>query len=106
DIVAKNRGPLLTEDPPVRGLSADELDAMRKEGALVLDTRPPETFGASHIPGSLNVDLNGGQFGTRAAWIIPPPIPVVLVLERPEDLDVAVLGLRSTGQDHRVGYLI
>jgi glyoxylase-like metal-dependent hydrolase (beta-lactamase superfamily II)/rhodanese-related sulfurtransferase len=105
-IVAKNRGPLLAEDRPVRGLNADEVDAMRKEGAVVLDARTPAAFGASHIPGALNIDLDGGQFGTRAAWVIPPEANIVLVLERPEDLDRAVLALVSTGQDHVVGYLV
>ena len=59
------------------------VEAMRRGGAVVLDTRSPEAFGGGHIPGVLNVDLQGGQFGTRAAWLLPPDKPVILVLEGP-----------------------
>jgi hydroxyacylglutathione hydrolase len=79
---------------------------MRKEGAIVLDTRSPEAFGGGHIPGAINVDLFGGQFGTRAAWLIAPETPVVLVLEAPHDLHGAVAALISTGQDCIVGHLL
>jgi hydroxyacylglutathione hydrolase len=105
-IVAKNQGPFLTEDPKLRPLSADEVDAMRKEGAIMLDTRSPEAFGGGHIPGAINVDLQGGQFGTRSAWLISPGKPVVLVLETHEDLHGAVAALVSTGQDSIVGHLL
>ena len=105
-IVAKNTGPLLTEDPVVRGMSADEVDALRRQGAIILDTRSPEAFGGSHIPGSFNVDLNGGQFGTRSAWLIAPDKVVILVLESANDLGSAVSSLVATGQDRIEGYLI
>ncbi|MFL5732755.1 MAG: rhodanese-like domain-containing protein [Chloroflexia bacterium] len=106
DIVAKNRGPFLTSDPQLHALTADELDAMRKDGAIVLDTRSPEAFGGGHIPGALNVDLNGGQFASQAAWLLAPDTPVVLVLESHEDLHSAVASLISTGQDLIVGHLL
>ena len=48
-IVEKNRGPLITEDPPVKAMSADDVQAIRKEGAIVLDTRSPKAFAASHV---------------------------------------------------------
>src|SRR5439155_15892833 len=65
----------------------------------------PEAFGGGHIPGVLNVHLQGGQFGTRAAWLLPPEKPVILVLEDPGDLAEATLSLVSTGQDNVMGYL-
>jgi hydroxyacylglutathione hydrolase len=105
DIVAKNRGPFLTEDPQLRAFSADEVDALRKQGAIILDTRSPDAFSGGHIPGALNVDLNGGQFGTRAAWLLTPGTPVVLVLESAEDLHAAASALIATGQDCIVGHL-
>ena len=105
-IVEKNRGPFLTDDPAVRPLSADEAEAMRRRGAIILDTRSPVAFAAGHIPGALNVDLNGGQFGTRSAWIIPMGKPVVLVLESNSDLQAAVSALVATGQEGVEGYLL
>jgi glyoxylase-like metal-dependent hydrolase (beta-lactamase superfamily II)/rhodanese-related sulfurtransferase len=105
-IVEKNRGPFLTEDIIAVPMSADEVDIMKKGGALILDIRSPEGFGGGHIPGALNVDLNGGQFATRASWLIPEDTPVVLVLESPHDLDTAVEALSMVGQDGVAGYLL
>jgi glyoxylase-like metal-dependent hydrolase (beta-lactamase superfamily II)/rhodanese-related sulfurtransferase len=104
-IVEKNRGPFLSEDPQPRPFSADEVDAMRRQGALLLDARSPESFGEGHIPGALNVHLQGGQFGTRAAWVIPPGTPILLVLETDADVRAAVSSLVATGQEHIAGYL-
>lgn len=105
-IVQKNRGPLISEDPIIKAMSADEVEGMRKRGAIVLDTRSPDSFGASHIPGALNVHLRGGQFGTRAAWVITPDTPVVLVLENPDELHDAASALVATGQERVEGYLM
>jgi len=40
-------------------LSVDELNAARKEGAVVLDGRAPEVFASGHVRGSVNVPLDG-----------------------------------------------
>lgn len=105
-IVEKNRGPFLTEDALVRALTADEVDALRKEGAFVLDTREPDAFGGGHIPGAINVDLHGGQFATRASWVIPEGVPVVLVLGAPGDLKQAMSLLEAVGQGSVRGHLL
>src|SRR5688572_7159511 len=104
-IVAMNRGRFLSKEPEVRALSIDEFEEHRGRGALVLDTRSPEAFGSGHIPGAINVDMRGGQFGTRASWIIPEETPVVLVLARFEDVEEASSGLAAVGQFGVVGYL-
>lgn len=105
-IVEKNRGPFLTDDLVVRALTADDVEQMRKDGALVLDTRGSDAFGAGHIPGALNVDLHAGQFATRASWVLPPDKPVLLVLETPDDLKKAVANLEAVGQEGVRGYLL
>lgn len=104
-IVAKNRGPFVTEARTPRPMSADEVDTMRRREAIIIDTRTPEEFGEGHIPGALSVDLRGGQFGTRAAWLIEPDRPVILVLGPTGDLEEAVSSLVATGQDYIDGYL-
>jgi hydroxyacylglutathione hydrolase len=104
-IVAKNRGPFITEQKNPRAMSADEVDALRRGGVLILDARSPRRFSEGHIPGALNVDLHGGQFGTRVAWLIPPDVPVILVLKKDEDIAEATSGLVATGQDRIEGYL-
>lgn len=105
-IVEKNRGPFLKDDAVVRPLTADEVDSSRKEGAFVLDTREPDAFGGGHIPGAINVHLHGGQFATRASWVIPEEVAVVLVLDTPEELKKATRLLESVGQTGVKGYLL
>ncbi len=105
-IVAKNRGPFFTEEILAVPMSADEADTMSKGGALLLDTRSPEAFGGGHAPGALNVDLNGGQFATRASWLIPEKTPVILVLESPDDLSLVLEAMSMVGQESIVGYLL
>lgn len=105
-IVAKNRGPLITDEIVAVPMSADEVDTMKRGGALVLDTRSPEAFGGGHIPGALNADLYGGQFATRASWLIPENTPVVLVVETPGDLDTTLEALSMVGQEGIAGYLL
>ncbi len=105
-IVEKNRGPFITDEHEVRPMSADEIEAMRRQGCIVLDTRSPEAFGGGHIPGAINVDLHDGQFATRASWVIKPGVPVVLVPETLDDLQAAVSSLAATGQDDIEGYLL
>ncbi len=105
-IVEKNRGPFSTEDLFVRPLTADEVEQMRKEGAMALDARDPDAFGGGHIPGAINVDLRGGQFATRASWVIAGERPVLLVLETPDDLKRAVANLEAAGQSSIKGYLL
>jgi glyoxylase-like metal-dependent hydrolase (beta-lactamase superfamily II)/rhodanese-related sulfurtransferase len=105
-IVAKNMGPFLTEEILAVPMSADEVDAMKRGGALLLDTRSPEAFGGGHAPGALNVDLHGGQFATRASWIIPEKTPVILVLESQGDLPGALEAMSMVGQEGIVGYLL
>jgi glyoxylase-like metal-dependent hydrolase (beta-lactamase superfamily II)/rhodanese-related sulfurtransferase len=105
-IVARNRGPFLTEEILAVPMGADDVEAMKRGGALLLDTRSPEAFGGGHVPGALNVDLHGGQFATRASWMIPEKTPVILVLESQGDLEDALEAMSMVGQDGIVGYLL
>lgn len=105
-IVEKNRGPFLTDDAVVRPLTADEVDSLRKDGAFVLDTRDPDAFGGGHIPGAINVHLHGGQFATRASWVIPENVPVILVQDTAGDLKQAMSLLEAVGQGNIKGHLL
>jgi rhodanese-related sulfurtransferase len=58
------------------------------------------------VPGALNVDLNGGQFATRASWIIPEDSPVILVLESSNELADVLELMSMVGQEGIVSYLL
>lgn len=105
-IVARNRGPFYTDELEVRPFSLDELDALRRASASVLDTRSSAAFGGGHIPGALNVDLHKDQFATRASWVLPPDKDTVLILPSEDDLARAVSSLAAVGQTVVKGYLM
>jgi glyoxylase-like metal-dependent hydrolase (beta-lactamase superfamily II)/rhodanese-related sulfurtransferase len=103
-IVAKNRGlmPLAAAKP--RPCSAREAQAAIAGGAVVLDLREVGDFGDGHVPGALNVWIDGPQFAERVAGLIPPGSPVLL-LGAPSDVDRAVAALARVGVDDVVGVL-
>ncbi len=105
-IVARNRGPFYTQELEALPFSLDEVDAMRRDHAIVLDTRSSAAFGGGHIPGALNVDLHKDQFATRASWVLPPDKDVVLVLPSEDDLARAISSLSAVGQTVVKGYLL
>ncbi|PXY22632.1 MBL fold metallo-hydrolase [Prauserella muralis] len=82
-------------EPPA--LRPDDVAVAVEDGALVLDTRSPEAFGASHLPGAVNVGL-GSSFATWAGTALPADADVVLVLDRDADL------WEATWQLLRIGY--
>jgi rhodanese-related sulfurtransferase/glyoxylase-like metal-dependent hydrolase (beta-lactamase superfamily II) len=104
-IVARNRGPLLTADPPVPQLTPDDVVRHLRAGAQVLDTRAPATFGSGHIPTALNVSLHGDAFPTRAAWVLDDRRPYLLVLDHAGEESEAVNALLAVGLDRLAGVL-
>jgi hydroxyacylglutathione hydrolase len=68
--------------PGPTAVPLDELRRLLVGGAVVVDLRPPESFAAGHIPGSLSIPA-GSSFGTWLGWVIDLDRPVVFVL--PED---------------------
>jgi hydroxyacylglutathione hydrolase len=96
-------GPLgVLPEPPALPVNAfvEQQDA----GALVLDARAPEAFGGGHVPGALNVGV-GSAFATWAGTVLPDQAPVLLVLDRPEDLEEATWQLLRIGYSLPRGWL-
>ncbi len=104
-IVAKNRGlvPLASTKP--RPFTAKEAWATVAAGACVVDLRDPATFGEGHVPGAINVWIDGPQFAERASWFVPAGAPVLLVVPGPSDLDRATRALSRVGVDDVPGFL-
>lgn len=92
---------VLTEPPP---LPPTVFAAKIQEGAQVLDCRALEAYGGGHVPGALNVGLEGA-FPPWAGTVLLPDRPILLVLERPGDLWEVCRQLLRIGYDLPVGWL-
>jgi hydroxyacylglutathione hydrolase len=68
-------------------------------GATIVDGRDRVAFAASHVPGSLNIELDA-DFASYVGWLVPFGTPVVLVLPDPAE-DAAV---EAVTQLLRIGY--
>lgn len=96
--------------PRPHALSPEELNELlsthKNDGSAytVLDVRPAVDFGAGHVPGSLNIGLNG-QFAMWAGSLVPLSALVVIVADSEEKVDEAVIRLARVGVENVKGYL-
>jgi glyoxylase-like metal-dependent hydrolase (beta-lactamase superfamily II)/rhodanese-related sulfurtransferase len=87
-------------EPPV-ALTVDEALARRDAGAVLLDTRAPESFASGHVRGSVNVGLDG-RFAEYAGDVVRPDQPVVVLGDVDRGAEAKVR-LGRIGFDHVVG---
>lgn len=90
--------------PEVVPLSGDALDGALGRGALIVDARSPRHHAREHIPGSLSIPA-GSSFGTWLGWVVDPDRPIVLLVERPADLDDLARQALRIGFQPFVGYI-
>ncbi|MCE3276381.1 MAG: putative metallo-hydrolase [Propionibacteriaceae bacterium] len=95
---------LLRELRDGSALSPDEVAARQAEGALVIDARSPEAFGAGHVPGAVSVGL-GSSFAIWAGWLAPYDRDLIIILDDDERFGEARTELRRIGLDRVAGYL-
>jgi rhodanese-related sulfurtransferase len=105
DAALNREGPAtLSSLPAPSSLSPAAVREKTAGGAVVLDTRPSNEYGAAHVPGALNIGL-GGQFASWAGTLLPLETPIVLAAEDPERLDEARTRLARVGLETVPGYL-
>ncbi len=102
--INRTGAPALVEHAPLAELSGDEVLARQHAGAVVLDTRPPQQFGAGHIPGAVNIAL-GGQYASWAATVLGLDKEIILVAEDEERLEESRLRLARVGIEGVAGCL-
>ena len=95
----------LSELPPLRALSEDELTNAAAAGSTVIDTRSAPFFGAGHFPGSLNIGLSSALFSTWVGFIVPGGTPIALVVGSADNAPQARLELARIGFDNVLGYI-
>lgn len=92
------RGPaVLTAQPLLPALAAQQVRALTADGGHVVDVRPAADYAAGHIPGSVSIPLRD-QFATWLGWLLPDTAPLAFVGEADQDLSEIVW------QSYKVGY--
>jgi glyoxylase-like metal-dependent hydrolase (beta-lactamase superfamily II)/rhodanese-related sulfurtransferase len=100
----------LTELPPLRGFSANEVQALVQQNANanvvvnVLDVRSGDAFAAGHVPGSISIALSG-QFASWAGGILGIHSKPILVGDTDAEIEEARLRLARVGIEDLLGYL-
>ncbi|WP_113651964.1 MBL fold metallo-hydrolase [Pedobacter namyangjuensis] len=79
-------------------------DLANQTGALVLDTRDPQTFAKSFIPNAVNIGLNGQFAPWVGALISDLKQPILLVVED-DKAQETITRLARVGYDNTIGYL-
>jgi hydroxyacylglutathione hydrolase len=96
--------PLLSDvNVPKMFTSNEFLKYSEKANSFILDTRQPDAFAASHIPGSINIWLGGATY--YPGWVIDYSKKILLVSERREDIPIVTSYLHRIGYDDVSGYL-
>ena len=90
--------------PDGRAIDAAGVARMQTSGALVVDARDPEAFGAGHVPGAFFAGL-GPNFLPWMGWLAPYDRDLVLVLDDETRYEEARTELRRIGLDRVAGYL-
>jgi hydroxyacylglutathione hydrolase len=88
-----------------RALSAIEFETAANEaGALILDTRAPQSFAKGFIPNSINIGIDG-SFAPWVGALIPGVAhPLLVIAEEGREHEV-VTRLARVGYDNTLGYL-
>ena len=86
-------------------LDVETFEAMANhEGALVLDTRPPQAFAKDHIPNAIFIGLDG-SFAPWTGTLVPDlQQPIIFISEEGREEEV-ITRLSRVGYDHTRGYL-
>lgn len=89
---------------PVPALDAFSVLERQQKGAVVLDTRPADQFGAGHVPGSVHIALSG-QYASWAGTLLGLDVDLILVAEDESRVAESRLRLARVGIERVVGYL-
>ena len=100
DANRRERALLDDTEAPIE-LTLDEALSLAADGAVLLDTRAPESFASGHLRGSINVGLDG-RFAEYAGNVLRPGEQVVLLGDRGRGIE-AKIRLARIGFDSVAG---
>ena len=85
-------------------MTADEVNAVLDEGAIVLDLRTPRPFAEEHLPGAVNLQFNRADLADRAEMLLPDDQTYV-VHARPDPIAKIAAGILEEAGFDVAGYL-
>ncbi len=99
------RGPaVLSAQPLLPALAAQQVRALMADGGHVVDVRPAADYATGHIPGSLSIPLRE-QFATWLGWLLPDTAPLAFVVNDDQDLSEIVWQAYKIGYERLAGRL-
>jgi len=78
--------------------------ASNETGALMLDTRNPQTFSEGFIPNSINIGLDG-SFAPWVGALLPSVEQEILIITNAGQEEETIKRLARVGYDHVIGFL-
>ncbi len=93
----------LSELHELDGFEPAQVAAAQRRGVLVIDVRDEDAFAAGHIPGSVNIGLDG-QFASWAGQVVGLQVDIVLLGADERAVKEARMRLSRVGIDRTIGY--
>jgi hydroxyacylglutathione hydrolase len=90
--------------PAPPALAPEDVAALTRAGAVVLDTRPAADYGAGHLPEAMQIGLSG-QLASWAGALLSPQGPLILVAEDEERVAETRTRLARVGLENVAGFL-
>lgn len=90
--------------PEVPGLTPQQIADLLRAGIPLLDSRRRGDFAREHVPGAVNIELDG-SFGIYAGWLLPFNAPLTLLTADAAGRHEAVAQLVRIGFEQTQGYL-
>lgn len=94
----------LSDLPHAVALTPAQVQTAQDDGAIILDVRDAATYGAGHVPDSVNIGL-GGQFASWVGTLLPMTAKLIIVAENEAQVTEAVTRAARVGFENIVGYL-
>lgn len=105
DVDLNRRGAATLADlPALEALAPKEAAERQRRGITILDTRASGEFCAGHVPGSINIGLNG-QFASWAGSVLGLDRDLILVAEDAKTVEESRQRLARVGIERVVGFV-
>ena len=92
----------LSDQKELQALEPAEVVVAQRRGAIVLDTRDEDAFGAGHIPNAVNIGL-GGQFASWAGAIVGLEADIIILADDEARARETRLRLARVGIERTIG---